>query len=45
MARCSGWCSHVIEEQFGEACGRPVLYRPKCEYVGSEGLKYGEREN
>lgn len=34
IARVSGWCSHVIEEKFAEAQGKPALYRPKAEYVG-----------
>lgn len=34
IARISGWCSHVIEEKFAEAQGKPALYRPKAEYVG-----------
>ena len=34
IARISGWTSHVIEEKFAEAAPKPVLYRPKAEYVG-----------
>jgi citrate synthase len=34
MGRVPGWCAHVIEEAFGEAQGKPALYRPKAEYVG-----------
>ncbi len=34
ISRISGWCSHIIEEKFGEAQGKPALYRPKAEYVG-----------
>ncbi|MGA7878452.1 MAG: citrate synthase [Desulfoferrobacter sp.] len=34
IARISGWCSHIIEEKFAEAQGKPALYRPKAEYVG-----------
>ena len=34
ISRVAGWCSHVIEEKFGEAQGKPALYRPKAEYVG-----------
>ena len=35
ISRVSGWCSHVIEEKFGEAQGKPMLYRPQAEYVGN----------
>jgi len=35
ISRVSGWCAHVIEEKFGEAQGKPALYRPKAEYVGN----------
>ncbi len=34
VSRVAGWCAHVIEEKFGEAQGKPMLYRPKAEYVG-----------
>ena len=34
ISRVSGWTSHVIEEVFAEAQGKPALYRPKAEYVG-----------
>lgn len=34
ISRIAGWCAHVIEEQYGEAQGKPMLYRPKAEYVG-----------
>jgi citrate synthase len=34
MSRISGWCSHIIEEKFAEAQGKPALYRPQAEYVG-----------
>ncbi|MCK8600877.1 citrate synthase [Desulfoferrobacter suflitae] len=34
IARITGWCSHIIEEKFAEAQGKPALYRPKAEYVG-----------
>ncbi len=34
IARVAGWCSHIIEEKFAEAQGRPALYRPEAEYVG-----------
>ncbi len=35
ISRISGWCSHIIEEKFGEAQGKPALYRPQAEYVGN----------
>jgi citrate synthase len=34
ISRVSGWCAHIIEEKFGEAQGKPALYRPQAEYVG-----------
>ena len=34
IARISGWAAHVIEEQFGGADAKPVLYRPDSEYIG-----------
>ncbi len=34
ISRIAGWCSHVIEEKFAEAQEKPMLYRPKAEYVG-----------
>lgn len=34
IARISGWTAHVIEEQFGGAGSKPVLYRPDSEYIG-----------
>jgi len=34
ISRVAGWCSHVIEEKFGDAQEKPALYRPKAEYVG-----------
>ena len=34
ISRVAGWCSHIIEEKFAEAQGKPALYRPKAEYVG-----------
>jgi len=34
IARISGWSAHVIEEQFGGAAAKPVLYRPDSEYIG-----------
>ena len=35
ISRVAGWCAHVIEERFAEAQGKPALYRPKAEYIGS----------
>lgn len=34
ISRIAGWVTHVIEEQFGGASAKPVLYRPASEYVG-----------
>lgn len=34
IARISGWCAHVIEEQFAGAAPKPTLYRPESEYIG-----------
>lgn len=34
IARISGWAAHVIEEQFGGAAPKPVLYRPDSQYIG-----------
>jgi citrate synthase len=34
-SRVSGWCAHIIEEQFAKAQPKPVLYRPKAEYIGN----------
>ncbi len=34
VSRVAGWCAHIIEEVFAEAQGKPMLYRPKAEYVG-----------
>ena len=35
MARTAGWVAHIIEEKFAEAQGKPQLYRPQADYVGS----------
>ena len=35
ISRIAGWCSHIIEEKFGEAQEKPMLYRPQAEYVGN----------
>jgi citrate synthase len=34
IARIAGWAAHIIEEQFGGAGSKPVLYRPESEYIG-----------
>ena len=34
IARIAGWAAHIIEEQFGGAAAKPVLYRPESEYIG-----------
>jgi citrate synthase len=34
VARIAGWAAHVVEEQFGGAASKPVLYRPDSEYIG-----------
>ncbi len=34
VARISGWCAHIIEEQFAGAAPKPMLYRPESEYIG-----------
>ena len=34
VARISGWCAHIVEEQFAGAAPKPMLYRPESEYVG-----------
>jgi citrate synthase len=34
IARVAGWAAHIIEEQFGGAAAKPVLYRPESEYIG-----------
>lgn len=34
ISRISGWCAHVLEEQFAEAAPKAVLYRPESEYIG-----------
>jgi citrate synthase len=33
-SRVAGWSAHIIEERFAEAQPKPVLYRPKAEYIG-----------
>ena len=34
ISRISGWCAHVLEEQYAEAAPKAVLYRPASEYIG-----------
>jgi citrate synthase len=34
ISRISGWCAHVLEEQFAEAAPKAALYRPGSEYIG-----------
>ena len=34
VSRTAGWSAHIIEEKFGDAQGKPALYRPSSEYVG-----------
>jgi citrate synthase len=35
VSRIAGWAAHVIEEKFGDAQGKPALYRPSSEYTGN----------
>jgi citrate synthase len=35
VSRVAGWTAHIIEEKFGDAQGKPVLYRPSSEYTGN----------
>jgi 2-methylcitrate synthase len=41
ISRIAGWCAHIIEEKFGDAQEKPVLYRPAAEYVGNYCGKIG----
>ena len=41
VSRIAGWTSHIIEEKFGDAQEKPVLYRPSSEYVGQYCGKIG----
>lgn len=34
ISRVAGWAAHVLEEQFGGAASKPVLYRPDSQYIG-----------
>ncbi len=35
LSRVAGWTAHIIEEKFGDAQGKPALYRPSSEYNGN----------
>jgi citrate synthase len=35
VSRMAGWCAHTMEEHFGLAGSKPVLYRPESDYVGA----------
>ncbi len=35
IARITGWTAHIIEEKFGDAQGKPALYRPSSDYAGN----------
>jgi citrate synthase len=35
ISRISGWCAHIIEEQFAEAQPEPAIYRPEADYIGN----------
>ncbi len=35
ISRIAGWTAHIIEEKFGDAQGKPALYRPSSEYIGN----------
>jgi citrate synthase len=35
VSRIAGWTAHGIEEKFGDAQGKPALYRPSSEYTGN----------
>jgi len=41
VSRVAGWAAHIIEEKFGEAQGKPALYRPSSDYTGSYCGKIG----
>ena len=34
LSRISGWCAHIVEEQFAKAAPKPTLYRPGATYIG-----------
>ncbi len=35
VSRVAGWTAHIIEEKFGDAQGKPALYRPSSDYTGN----------
>ena len=35
VSRIAGWTAHIIEEKFGDAQGKPALYRPSSDYIGN----------
>lgn len=35
VSRIAGWTAHIIEEKFGDAQGKPALYRPSSDYTGN----------
>ncbi len=35
VSRIVGWTAHIIEEKFGDAQGKPALYRPSSDYIGN----------
>jgi 2-methylcitrate synthase len=41
VSRIAGWTSHIIEEKFGDAQGKPALYRPSSDYTGNYCGKIG----
>jgi 2-methylcitrate synthase len=41
VSRIAGWTSHIIEEKFGDAQGKPTLYRPSSDYTGNYCGKIG----
>jgi citrate synthase len=34
VSRVSGWTAHIMEEKYAEAQPKPMLYRPKADYIG-----------
>ncbi len=43
VSRIAGWTAHIIEEKFGDAQGKPALYRPSSDYTGNYCGKTGCR--
>jgi len=35
IARIVGWSAHILEERFGDAAPKPMLYRPESKYTGN----------